>query len=195
MTSSDSQPSSAGVVVYDSTKEELASSPASFAGQTRSPDGHRSGIRAGAVYRWGRSGGREGGRERGEFHDRHIMGRTPRILASGTLLLLALVPRETRCEGGIVIVTAFYGTAEVLRDITWPNKQAYAKQHGYALVDAYRDDPEVRNNVFLIGRWFLGSNWLPSGSPRCAYCNMCPHTLPLTGSRHGHIVASHAPEP
>lgn len=61
------------------------------------------------------------------------------ILALG----LSLVSGTGGDSSKIVIVSAYYGTSEALRDITWSNKLAYAKAHGYDCYDAYRDDAEV----------------------------------------------------
>ena len=44
----------------------------------------------------------------------------------------------------IAVLTAYFGSALKLRDLTFPNKMQYAKQHNLHLEDGYSESPELR---------------------------------------------------
>jgi hypothetical protein len=51
----------------------------------------------------------------------------------------------------MVVVTAYYGSSMPLREVTWPNKVAYCKRHGYDAVDLYASDDVVRDGTRTLG--------------------------------------------
>jgi len=60
-----------------------------------------------------------------------------------TLVMMHLIASAV-AKGGLCVVSAYYGSSRALKNITWPNKVAYAKQHEYAIVDVYAVSPKVR---------------------------------------------------